>query len=59
MAEDLADFVKGTPGRFVPDAMEGGLVEAEHLARYWFAAVLASGRRALDAGCGLDRKSVV
>ncbi len=38
--------------RFVPAAMRGQLVEAEHLVRYWWAARLAPGRRVLDAGCG-------
>jgi len=33
--------------------MRGELVEAEHLARYWWSAALAGGRRVLDAGCGL------
>lgn len=32
--------------------MRGQLIEAEHLARYWWVARLASGRRVLDAGCG-------
>jgi SAM-dependent methyltransferase len=41
------------PERFVPAQMRGELVEAEHLVRYWWAAQLADGRRALDAGCGL------
>jgi SAM-dependent methyltransferase len=40
------------PERFVPAASRGRLVEAEHLARYWWAARLAGGRRVLDAGCG-------
>lgn len=40
------------PERFVPGEMRGQLVEAEHLARYWLAQSLASGRRVLDAGCG-------
>jgi SAM-dependent methyltransferase len=53
MATDLADLVDGTPGRYVPQEMEGELVEAEHLARYWWASGLAAGRRVLDAGCGL------
>src|SRR3954447_13222510 len=53
MAIDLADLIDGTPGRFVPQEMRGELVEAEHLTRYWYAASLASGRRVLDAGCGL------
>lgn len=41
------------PERFVPARMRGGLIEAEHLARYWWASQLASGRRVLDAGCGV------
>jgi SAM-dependent methyltransferase len=53
MSSDLADFVAGTPGRFVPDEMRGELVEVEHLVRYWWAARIARGRRTLDAGCGL------
>jgi SAM-dependent methyltransferase len=40
------------PERFDPEAMHGTLMEAEHLARYWWAASLASGKRVLDAGCG-------
>src|SRR4051794_26999689 len=53
MTIDLADFVDGTPGRFVPAEMRGELVEVEHLARYAWATALASGLRVLDAGCGL------
>ena len=53
MVENLADFVAGTPGRFVPEEMRGQLVEAEHIARYSWAATWAPGRRALDAGCGV------
>jgi SAM-dependent methyltransferase len=41
------------PERFVPAAMRGQLVEAEHLVRYWWAAQHAPGRRVLDAGCGM------
>ncbi len=33
--------------------MRGELVEAEHLARYWWVAPLANGRKVLDAGCGV------
>jgi SAM-dependent methyltransferase len=40
------------PERFVPAAMRGQLVEAEHLVRYWWATQFAAGRRVLDAGCG-------
>lgn len=39
--------------RFVPLEMQGRLIEAEHLARYRWAARIASGKRILDAGCGL------
>ena len=41
------------PERFVPAAMRGQLVEAEHLVRYWWAARFAPGKRVLDAGCGM------
>ena len=41
-----------TPERFVPAAMHGQLIEAEHLVRYWWAGRLAAGKRVLDAGCG-------
>jgi 2-polyprenyl-3-methyl-5-hydroxy-6-metoxy-1,4-benzoquinol methylase len=40
------------PERFDPQAMHGRLIEAEHLARYWWAAALEAGKRVLDAGCG-------
>jgi len=43
----------GVPERFVPEAMRGQLIEAEHLSRYAWAAPLAQDRRVLDAGCGL------
>ena len=33
--------------------MRGELLEAEHVARYRWAAPLAAGRRVLDAGCGM------
>lgn len=41
-----------TPERFEPNAMRGGLVEAEHLTRYRFAASVCGGREVLDAACG-------
>lgn len=59
MPSELADFVEGTPGRFVPAEMRGELVEAEHLIRYWWAASLADGRRVLDAGCGMGYGSAL
>jgi O-antigen biosynthesis protein len=40
------------PERFSPDEMAGQLLEAEHLARYRWAATIAPGKRVLDAGCG-------
>ncbi len=43
----------GIPERFVPDEMRGQLVGAEHFARYRWAAGFCSGRRVLDAGCGV------
>jgi len=50
---DLSNRLDDVPERFVPDAMRGELVEAEHLARYWWSTGFAKGRRVLDAGCGL------
>jgi SAM-dependent methyltransferase len=38
--------------RFDPELMRGQLLEAEHLARYSWAAALVKGKRVLDAGCG-------
>jgi SAM-dependent methyltransferase len=38
--------------RFDPEQMGGRLLEAEHLARYRWAATLVEGKRVLDAGCG-------
>jgi 2-polyprenyl-3-methyl-5-hydroxy-6-metoxy-1,4-benzoquinol methylase len=49
----LSNAADGIPERFVPDEMGEGLVAAEHLSRYWWAAHFASGRRILDAGCGI------
>lgn len=42
-----------TGERFVPEAMAGSLIEAEHHVRYCFAADSVPGRRVLDAGCGV------
>jgi SAM-dependent methyltransferase len=50
---DLSNRVGEADERFVPSTNRGSLVEAEHLLRYWWAAQLASGRRVLDAGCGV------
>ncbi len=38
--------------RFVPEVHGGQLIDAEHQARYRWAAQAAAGRRALDAACG-------
>lgn len=38
--------------RFLPEHMQGELIEAEHLVRYVWAAGYAKGREVLDAGCG-------
>jgi SAM-dependent methyltransferase len=51
--EEQAGIVEGTPERFVPELMHGELVEAEHLARYWWASTLVEGKVVLDAGCGV------
>jgi Methyltransferase domain len=39
--------------RFVPELMGGEILEAEHQARYRLALPHVSGRRVLDAGCGV------
>lgn len=41
------------PERFDPEAESGKLIDAEHRARYHWAAQIAAGKRVLDAGCGL------
>ena len=50
---------ESVPERFVPATMHGELAEAEHLARYRFAASLVKGRRVLDAGCGMAYGSAI
>lgn len=52
MAVDQSGTRDGVPERFAPKEMRGQLLEAEHLARYRWAATLAAGKRVLDAGCG-------
>ncbi|HVR05893.1 MAG TPA: methyltransferase domain-containing protein [Solirubrobacteraceae bacterium] len=52
-ATRLSHAVEGVPERFVPAEMHGELVEAEHVARYLWASAFCSGRRVLDAGCGV------
>ena len=49
---ELSNRIDAVPERFVPAEAHGQLTEAEHLARYWWASGLASGKCALDAGCG-------
>jgi SAM-dependent methyltransferase len=39
--------------RFDPVEMGGGLMEAEHRARYWWATQWVAGKEVLDAGCGV------
>ena len=53
MEIDLAGRRDGIAERYVPELMRGELLEAEHVARYRWAASLADGRRVLDAGCGM------
>jgi SAM-dependent methyltransferase len=43
---------ESSPERFEPDDVSDRLMEAEHRARYWWAAQWVSGKRVLDAGCG-------
>src|SRR5215218_3997559 len=59
MAEEVTNLVGGVPERFDPVQMGGDLVEAEHRARYAWAAPAAAGKRVLDAGCGLGYGSAV
>jgi 2-polyprenyl-3-methyl-5-hydroxy-6-metoxy-1,4-benzoquinol methylase len=57
--QSSADAAPRTPAdgapeeRFLPEAMRDQLIEAEHHARYRFAAAVVRGKRALDAGCGV------
>jgi SAM-dependent methyltransferase len=48
-----------TGERFDPIFMHGHLIEAEHLSRYAWAAQFASGRRVLDAACGMGYGSAM
>ncbi len=49
----LAGFSDRSPERFVPELMEGEMIEAQHVGRYLWASSAADGRRVLDAGCGV------
>jgi SAM-dependent methyltransferase len=50
---DLSNPIGEAAERFVPGKGRGELMEAEHLARYWWAGDLVAGRTVLDAGCGV------
>lgn len=50
--DERASLEEQIPERFDPASHAGELAEAEHLARYQFAARLAAGRSVLDCGCG-------
>lgn len=53
MSIDLSGSVDESAERFVPETMQGQLIEAEHVIRYWWAAAFANDKRVLDAGCGV------
>lgn len=52
MAEVESAQEQAHPERFDPRGAKGELVEAEHRARYWWAADYVEGKQVLDAGCG-------
>jgi SAM-dependent methyltransferase len=51
--QTMNDEIEVTGERFIPEAMGGELIDAEHQVRYRFAAPHVGGRRVLDAGCGV------
>ena len=55
MTGSTADATSSTPTgeRFDPPFMHGHLIEAEHYSRYAWAGQFASGRKVLDAACGM------
>jgi ubiquinone/menaquinone biosynthesis C-methylase UbiE len=53
MEADITNRIGEVPERFDPVSVRGEMTDAEHLARYAWAAQLVPGRRVLDAGCGL------
>jgi SAM-dependent methyltransferase len=59
MEADLSNRIGEAAERFVPGQGRGELMEAEHLARYWWVGGLAGGRRVLDAGCGVGYGSAM
>jgi SAM-dependent methyltransferase len=52
-AVDSRGVPDDVPERLVPLELKGRLIEGEQLARYRWAAMMTSGKRVLDAGCGL------
>src|SRR5688572_26991292 len=59
MEADIENRVGEVPERFDPASVRGEMTDAEHLARYAWAAQLTKGRRVLDAGCGLGYGSAL
>lgn len=59
MEADIENRIGEVPERFDPASVRGEMTDAEHLARYAWAAQLAQGRRVLDAGCGLGYGSAL
>jgi ubiquinone/menaquinone biosynthesis C-methylase UbiE len=53
MSESGGAAERDSVERFDPQTMSGGLLEAEHKARYWWAARAVGGKKVLDAGCGV------
>jgi 2-polyprenyl-3-methyl-5-hydroxy-6-metoxy-1,4-benzoquinol methylase len=53
MSEQTATETEPTGERFIPEAMGGELIDAEHQLRYRFALDHVRGKRVLDAGCGV------
>jgi 2-polyprenyl-3-methyl-5-hydroxy-6-metoxy-1,4-benzoquinol methylase len=53
MSESTEHLTEPTGERFVPEAMAGDLIDAEHQLRYRFALEHVRGKRVLDAGCGV------
>jgi SAM-dependent methyltransferase len=51
--QSTATAQRDSAERFDPAEMGGGLIEAEHRGRYWWATPWVTGREVLDAGCGV------
>jgi 2-polyprenyl-3-methyl-5-hydroxy-6-metoxy-1,4-benzoquinol methylase len=47
------------PERFDPAGGQGGLIDCEHHARYWWASQAVAGRKVLDAACGTGYGSAI